>query len=582
MYGQDYLQGPRPAVPGSKGDGFSAPWNFGGPQRVTSNGATPLSSLYGANTPSSVYSMNSMQGSTPHALQNGMTPLSIMGSNIPTPMSMYFPPGSTGLTPTLSVAGYGGLTPSAAGFMTPGASGMAFTPTQFLAAQAMGGAQMQGMFFLSGGGNAGGGHGVWCVTPHAQMAHGVAQSLAGDAMLPPATNQAASFAATPHAGNGMHPMGSNGYTALSGSTPVASFGAPPTCFAGPLMPGMMTPHGASMLSPGWLGQGTPMVTAGGMGILLGAQTPNISQAQPTKAAFASATSGSAHAANSESVACAPQAVAAYQGGGGAVEGSSADLADRSKILKVARQDDKEKPAADSEDVKRPKPPSQPSSGSALQAGGILGPLLAGKLPVLENTTNAGGRGVPTLPGFSPSIFLSTLSPTVYCNSPALLGVQQPISAGALVQQPISAGSQSAVSVAKPADGVHVSAVALPGGEDGKGSGKEANPAHRPAGADQQTEPASLLHVTSVEGGGLRARRAAKAVATTTSAEGIDATSQAQAVDSRGEGGREQRKRRLDSAVVDTDRPHKGDNSGVGKHKKRPPSLAIGLGGVLPS
>lgn len=520
--------------------------------------------------------MNSMQGSTPHASQNGMTPLSIMGSNIPTPMSMYFPPG--GLTPTLSVAGYGGLTPPAAGFMAPGASGMAFTPTQFLAAQAMGGAQMQGMFFLSGCGNAGGGHGVWCVTPHAQMAHGVAQSLAGDAMLPPATNQAASFAATPHAGNGMHPMVSNGYTALSGSTPMASFGAPSTCFAGPLMPGMMTPHGASMLSPGWLGQGTPIVNAGGMGILRGAQTPNVSQAQPTKAAFASATSGSAHAANSESVACAPQAVAAYEGGGGAVEGSSTDLADRSKILKVARQDDKEKPAADSEDVKRPKPPSQPSSGSALQAGGILGPLLAGKLPILESSTNAGGRGVPTLPGFSPSIFLSTLSPTVYSNSPALLGVQQPI----------SAGSQAAVSVAKPADGVHVSAVALPGGEDGEGRDKEASPAHRPAGdvADQQTEPASLLHVTAVEGGGLRARRAAKAVATTTSAEGIHAASEAQEVDSCGEGGQERRKRRLDSAVVDTDRPHKGDSRGDGrvwgKHKKRPPSLAIGLGGVLPS
>lgn len=579
---RDCLQALRPAVPAFKVNGISAPWDLGGPQRVTSNGATPLSSVQGAGTPSSIHSFSSIHhGASPHASLNGMTPLSMMGSNIPTPMSMYFPQVGTALTPTLSAAGsagHGTLTPSAAGLTALGASGMTFTPTQFLAAQAMGGAQVPSMFLLSGGGNAGGGQGFWCVTPHAQTPLGCAQGHAGDTMLLPPFGQANSFAA-PQAGNGIHPAVSGGH-ALSASTPMAGFGAPSMC--------VMTPQGAGVLSPGWLGQGTPMVTAGGMGFLLGGHTPHASQAQPTKAASASAMSAPVHAAgNLQSVGCALAAAAAREGSGGG------DLAERAKLSKAARQDDKEKLLSDSQDRKRSRPPSQPSSGSALQAGGILGPLLAGKLPILENATNAGSRGGPTLPGFSPSIFLSTLSPTLNSNSPtsgtpALPGVQLP--AIARTSSPASSGDKSA-------DVVHISSASLEGGEDGneKGRDGEDSCAHRPAELCVDQEPAPLMklvdaaNVTSVEGGGLRARRAAKAFATSASAEDSEAGRGADGADGAdsavdGDGG--ERKRRRGTAALNSDGAHNGDERGVGggaaSNKKRPPPLALGLAGVPPT
>ena len=543
----------------------SPPWSLSGSQQGSSKGVTPLSCLQGS-TPNSFHSMQSLQQGMKGGTTKGMTPLSVMGSNLPTPMSMYLASGGTGLTPTLCAAGYGGLTPSATGLVTPGAVGMTFTPTQFLAAQAVGGMQVPGMLFLGAGGNAGGGQGVWCMTPHAQMVPLASQGQAGD-MLASSSGLsgnpgATAHAATPQAMGNWTPMMVNGMQALSGglsgSTPMMGFGGPSASFMGPLMQGM-TPQGASMLSPGWIGQGTPVMSAASMGAMLSGQTPQGLQTQAVKAAAAAATARAAGGV--------PGGVAsAWPAAAGGEPAADNDRSSNRVTVCTATKSDKDKAALDGEEPKRSKIPSQPSSGNGLQAGGILGPLLAGKLPILEKAAHVG-----TLQGFSPSLFLSSLSPTCANNSPTI--VNAPFVA---IQQPASGNSQAAGAVAKAVDALHATAA---GKEQDTENG--AGAANRMAdqawvGVDGASSSAGLVKL-SIDGGSLRARRAAKAAATSSPVEQTEAWGNA--------GGRRARKRPSETEGSDTEAGRNGPDSGGGSgggRKKRPPALSIGLGGVVSS
>jgi len=449
--------------------------------------------------------------------------------------------------------------------VTPSGGGVAWTPTQFLAAQAVGGMQVPGMLFLGAGGNAGGAQGVWCMTPHAQMVPLASQGQAGD-MLLPSPSQSGNPAGTPHAIGNWTPMMVNGMQALSsglsGSTPTVGFGAPAAAFMGPLMQGM-TPHGASMLSPGWIGQGTPVVSAASMGAMLSSQTPQGLQMQTMKAAAAAATARAAWSAPGGVDTAAPSAA-------GAEPTADNDRSSNRFTVCTAIKSDKDKVAPDSEESKRSKIPSQPSSGNGLQSGGILGPLLAGKLPILEKATNVG-----TLQGFSPSIFLSSLSPTCASNSPTIVNASL-----AAVQQPASGNSLAAGPVAKAVDALHATSAGRE--QDAENRAGAANRMADMAGVGEDgassSASSSAGHVKlCIDGGSLRARRAAKAAATSSP---VEITGVSSNVDSR-----KARKRPSETGESDTEGGRNGVDSGGGSgggRKKRPPALSIGLGGVVSS
>jgi len=483
-------------------------------------GSTPLASG-SSNTPHSMQSLQSMQAAgTPQSVQSLLshmgggtgTPMSALGSNVPTPMAMYFqtagglvvtPMMGNGISPMLgngtpmmlnnsaNVMLHNSLWPGAGSTpmnqqqqqqqqqqrpgtgLTPlSTQAFPFTPSNFLTAGTpTGGAATPGMFpglmfghasWAAGGGNAsiasiaasaGSGSAQSHASHGGQTPHAQTLGVMPGMMLPPApmvvaTPSAAAatgagvLSAAPHASAG----GSQTPASSTTSAALAASGATSAGVSGPLsMPLVMqaaTPH-ATGLSPAWwsnpLTPHNPLSHLLGMGSLLG-QTP---QAASTPAGggvggflmgqgsgvggdapAASAASQNAHqqlpqqdAARQPPASGAPAAADAWSADAAGGAGSSAKPAAQA----VSHTCIPTASGAGADAVSMPAlQPSQPSSSG----GGIFGALMGAQrhqlhqhapmqsLPGISLPSGATATNRPsTLPGFSPSLFLMSQSPT---------------------------------------------------------------------------------------------------------------------------------------------------------------------------
>jgi hypothetical protein len=217
-------------------------------------------------------------------------------------------------------------------------------------------------------------------------------------------------------------------------------------------------------------------------------------------------------------------------------------------------------------------------GTSLSAsGGILGAILAAQQRgLVQSLPGAPSARPPTLPGFSPSLFLKALSPTNAgkdLSSPNWL-TNALTTPKVVPSEGAGAGDTDSAEGAKgwqPAVGAH-------GGCEGSAD----DTAMAGQAADQDSGSSEGLAGAAVGGGGggLRARRAAKVAAKLSSSDGPGALAEGSEKDSEKEKpGSGDRKRPLADGDCHGGKKGLEGNMRVG-NKKRPPPLLLAVGGAV--
>ena len=411
--------------------------------------------------PASVQMARSSTGSTPSMVATGASPLGSMHGSTPshlsftgTPLSAYAggtPLSMMGCLGPFGLAGAGGMPTVAQGGLTPqqqqacasmfaaslmmqsgtpiNASGMPFTPNNFLSAQAcvgtpslspMTNAQTPGVhagFLLMQTPNA---------TPHSMSPHLLSGMMMPPTTQPttqptttqPATSASAPRASLPSSESSQEAASAPSGAAIAASTPMNTYGAPLSCFAVPIP---VANHGMAVVSPGWFGSGMPLWSGMGMrmaGAGAASQTPQAG----AEAAGAGPVAAAGAAKESRERDIVPDGTAVEPSVEAATE-TSGMVAPRKDAVAASRGlgESEEEPAI---------------------CTGLRGPKEDGVPGVLDVSPFFAMAGkLPTMAGFSPSNFLQ--SPTSANTGVALGAPASNSSLGSLSAPTSSDGSHRA-------------------------------------------------------------------------------------------------------------------------------------------